>query len=159
MNRTSNVPSKDKNVGARFENLLRNMRIRNKALMIFIIAGLIPLIITNTFAYVQAESNIRSTIERQVQRFSQGIRDHLTNLFLNLAAVDNSLALDQTVFGAFDIRLGDLSVGTNTWSTIAYPQLELLLPEVAKQFGGISLIFLADTQRICIYASGNRTMK
>jgi len=142
----------------RFERTFRNMRIRNKALLIFIIAGLIPLIITNTFAYAQAESNIQSTIERQVARFAQGTRDHLGELFGNLEAVDSSLALDETVFGAFDIRAGDLVMGTNTWTTIALPDLDLLLPEVASQFDSLSLIFLADAHYICVYTSGNKTM-
>jgi methyl-accepting chemotaxis protein len=137
--------------------VFRNMRIRNKALLIFIIAGLIPLILTNAFAYVQAESNIRSTIERQDLRFAQATGDHLVSLFSNLKAVDGSLALDQTVFGAFDVRAGD--VGTGAWFTIAYPELDLLLPEVTRQFGGLALIFLTDTSGICIYATGNKTIK
>ena len=35
-------------------NLLRNMKIRNKALLIFIVTGLIPLIVISIFSYVQS---------------------------------------------------------------------------------------------------------
>ena len=149
----------ERHVGVGRGALFRNMRIRNKALLIFIIAGLIPLILTNTFAYIQAESNIRSTIERQDFRFAQTTADHLASLFGNLKAVASSLALDQTVFNAFNVRAGDVNTGTTQWRSLAYPQLDLLLPEVTSQFGGLTLIFLTDSSGTCIYTTGNVTVK
>jgi methyl-accepting chemotaxis protein len=133
------------------------MRIRNKALLIFIVAGLIPLIVTSTFAYTQAQQSLRTSTEKQVTLFADWTAGYVTDYFTATTGAGGSLAMDKSVYGALNLwktsggnvssgLLSDLSPTTNQ-------ELDSLLPNVAHNFGGIDMIFLTDSSGVCIYST------
>jgi methyl-accepting chemotaxis protein len=133
------------------------MHIRNKALLIFIFAGLIPLIVTSTFAYTQAQQSLRTATEKQVTLFADWTAGYLTDYFTATTGAGSSLAMDKTVYGALNLwktsggnvsseLMDDLSPATSQ-------ELDSLLPSVAHNFGGIDMIFLTDSAGVCIYST------
>ena len=133
------------------------MRIRNKALLIFIFAGLIPLIVTSTFAYTQAQQSLRTSTEKQVTLFADWTAGYLTDYFTATTGASGSLAMDKNVYSALDLwktsgsnvssgKLSDLSPVTSQ-------ELDSVLPGIAKNFGGVDMIFLTDSTGVCIFST------
>jgi methyl-accepting chemotaxis protein len=133
------------------------MRIRNKALLIFIVAGLIPLIVTSTFAYTQAQQSLRTSTEKQVTLFADWTAGYLTDYFTATTGAGGSLAMDKSVYGALNLWKasgGNVSSGLlDDLSPATSQELNSLLPSVAHNFGGIDMIFLTDSSGVCIYST------
>ena len=62
LSRQSN-PTKNRSNG----NLLRNMKIRNKTLLLFVIAGLIPLVLITIFAFIQSRQAILEVVSGNLE--------------------------------------------------------------------------------------------
>ena len=155
--KTSKERERKQNGHAKNRNPIKNMHIRNKALLIFIFAGLIPLIVTSTFAYTQAQQSLRTATEKQVTLFADWTAGYLTDYFTATTGAGSSLAMDKTVYGALNLwktsggnvsseLMDDLSPATSQ-------ELDSLLPSVAHNFGGIDMIFLTDSAGVCIYST------
>jgi len=138
-------------------NFVKNMHIRNKALLIFIFAGLIPLIVTSTFAYTQAQQSLRTSTEKQVILFADWTAGYVTDYFTATTGAGGALSMDRSVYGALNLWRnsgGNVSSGKlDDLSPTTTAQLDSLLPNIAKDFGGIDMIFLTDSSGVCIYST------
>ena len=147
----------EKNKQGLKSNFLKNMRIRNKSLLIFVFAGLIPLILTSAFAYTQAQQSLRTSTEKSVTLFADWTAGYLTDYFTATTGAGSSLALDKDVYGALNLWKasgGNVTSGLmDDLSPATSQELDSLLPSIAQNFGGIDMIFLTDSSGTCIYST------
>lgn len=140
-------------------SLLKNMRIRNKALLIFILAGLIPLILTSVFTYTQAEQNIRTATTKQGVLFADWTAGYLSDYFAATKGASNALAMDKSVFGSLSAwkdsegNVSCLQMAECRQSQEFDQELDRLLPEVAKEFPGIDMILATDYTGTVIFST------
>ena len=135
-------------------NLLKNMKIRNKALLLFVVAGLIPLILISCFAYTQAQQ----TLQDQVTASSQILLGQTAHSIDSYFAAKKPSALVVAASQEVYMSLNVLRASNNTsaeWKE-SYQTLDGYLPNVATEFG-FDTIFLTNRSGIVLYASAEKT--
>jgi len=147
-------PENSKIRARKSSNLLKNMRIRNKTLLLFIIAGLIPLIVVSTFAYTQSRQAMQDQVNGRVQVFADQIGDSIaTDLMTKQSAAETLAATRDTYEGV----LTYMQYGSNSseWKT-RYSYLDVVMPIATKDYGFDS-IFITNASGLVIYASAYKS--
>jgi methyl-accepting chemotaxis protein len=150
---TSKELERKHNGHAKNRNPIRNMRIRNKTLLLFIVAGLIPLILVGVFAYTQSQQALQDQVNTSVQIYADQIGNSLTTTFTNMQQSADVLAVTRDVYQGLDLYV-QYGAGSQQWQ-IRYNILETAMPLATTKYGFDS-IFLTDITGRCVYAS---TMK
>lgn len=148
-----NKDSSDATRTRRSGNLIKNMRIRNKALLLFVVAGLIPLILVSFFAYTQAQQ----TLGDQVMTSNRIFLDQTIRNIDSYFAAKKSSALVVAAGRDVYLSLNVLRTSGNTsaeWKD-SYQTLEGYLPNAATEFGYDS-IFLTNLSGRVLYASAEK---
>jgi len=135
-------------------NFLKNMRIRNKALLLFIVAGLIPLVLVSVFSYTQTRQAMQEQVNGRLQTFTDQIGTALSTYFLTKQYAAESLAATRD---AYEGVLTYLQYGRNSsqWLT-RYSYLDSVMPIATKDYGFDS-IFLTNASGRVIYASAYKS--
>ena len=129
------------------------MKVRNKALLLFIIAGLIPLCMVSFFACMQAQQALQDQVTTSNRIF---LDQTITNIDSYFAAKKSSalaVAASQDVY----LSLNVLRTSKDTspeWKD-SYRTLEGYLPSVATELG-FDTIFLTNRTGIVLYASAEK---
>jgi len=129
---------------------LRNMRIRNKALLIFITAGLIPLIAVSAFSYVQANQALSDSTNISNVVFAQQTAYEVNTYFATVQGFGESFAITREVYQGMDVLL-QYGQNSTQWQA-QYDILQVSMP-VATTKAGVDAIFLTNTNGKCVFAS------
>jgi len=131
-------------------NLVKNMRIRNKALLIFIVAGLIPLITVSVFSYTQARQAMQAQVNTTVQTFADQLGDSVATYLTSQQSIADGLATTRDSYQGLNTYL-QYGGNSSAWAT-SYQYLDTLMPLVTKQMGYDSIFLTGPTGRV-VYAS------
>jgi len=135
-------------------NVFRNMRIRNKALLLFVIAGLIPLVLVSVFSYTQTRQAMIDQVSGRLESTTGQLGTALSTYFVTKQYAGEVLASTR------DSNQGVLTYiqyGANSsdWKT-RYTYLDTVMPIATKRYGFDS-IFLTDSTGHVIYASAYKS--
>jgi methyl-accepting chemotaxis protein len=151
--RNPNKLERKHNGHATSHNAIKNMRIRNKALLIFIVAGLIPLISMSALAYTQAEQSLRTATEKQVSLFATLTADgYFAPFFAATSGAGNSIASNQFVVSAIELKDSGTNTSAVEWQNTK-AQLDEVVPATAEKFAGVDSVILTDSSGDCIYST------
>jgi methyl-accepting chemotaxis protein len=131
-------------------NVLKNLRIRNKTLLLFIVAGLIPMILVSFFAYTQSRQAIQDQVNSRVQIYADQIGGSLSTYFAIKQSDGEVLAATRDSYQGV---LTYIQYGGNSseWK-IRYSYLDSVMPVATKDYG-FDTIFLTNASGRVIYAS------
>ena len=135
-------------------NFLKNMRIRNKTLLLFIVAGLIPLIVVGTFAYTQSRQAMQDQVNTRVQLFADQAGDAVTGYFTTDQYYGEVLAGTSDPFQAISTYM-QYGQNSSQWRA-QYSHLDSFMPQAAKK-AGFDTIFLTNASGRVIYASAYKS--
>ncbi|SFI10455.1 X-X-X-Leu-X-X-Gly heptad repeat-containing protein [Tindallia magadiensis] len=130
---------------------MKNLKIRNKILAIFLVAGLIPMLIISVVAYYQARTGIQHVAFEKTQMFGEMTERRMDQYFNE--KLTNGWILSQTarIQQAVEVYT-EFGPGSQEWQEV-YRGLEDFLPGYAEEFG-LRSIFITTDQGAAIYASG-----
>jgi methyl-accepting chemotaxis protein len=131
-------------------NLLKNMRIRNKTLLLFLIAGLIPLVAVSVFSYTQANQALAASGDISDLVFAQRTVFEVNTYFATVQSFGETLAGTRDVYQSMDV-LQQSGLNSSQWQA-RYDILQGFMP-MAQTKAGVDAIFLTDTTGKCVYAS------
>ena len=134
-------------------NFVKNMRIRNKTLLLFILAGLIPLVASSVYGITQSQQMITSAVYNQGNIFASRTESEINTYFQEQTAIGVSLSKAPAVYAALSSRKSNAS-DTQTWQS-KYAAIDELLTAQVAQFTAADNVFLTDSSGKCVYADNS----
>ena len=131
----------------------RNLKMRNKLLVLFFISGLIPMIIITTVAYMKAKNDMTEDAKDKLSLFSELKRDSINNYFEEKKTYAGILANTARVYNAVE-AYNTKGKESKEWQD-GYKQIDPLLNQYESTFELIG-VFITDLSGKVIYCSGKQ---
>lgn len=131
------------------------MRIKYKTILLFVLAGLIPLVASSFFAITQAQQTLTDEIKARGTIFTTDSIHRINAFFDEASALSNSLAVLPP------IREGLATLKSNgpesDWK-FSYSEIDPIITQANNQFAVVDLVFLTDSSGKCVYVDRYRDL-
>jgi methyl-accepting chemotaxis protein len=131
--------------------MLKNLKIRNKIIVIFILAGLIPMLLIAVMATIQSRKALRQATYDELELYQEMTQNRIETYMTQKR--NEGWILGQTNRVMKSIEMYNLYGKESQLWLEGYAVLEGFIPGYADNFGAVS-IFITDESGQVIYASG-----
>lgn len=131
--------------------MYKNLKIQNKILLIFLLAGLLPILVISLFAMIQSRNSLLVSINEKIALY-QELKELSFNDYMSAKEKEAWTAAKQES-AVTALETGQLNLGNSNFSQTLYEQISRGMEELTKEFEVLS-IYITDTSGTIHYASG-----
>ena len=129
---------------------MKNLKLRSKLIVMFIITGLIPLLFVGGMSYRQARLNVEQEAIKGNKIFMNLTVSQLNNFFNEQEDDVKIIGSSSTVYGAIN-ELSTYDKNSTEWDN-SYQAIDQFLTKVTDEYG-YNCVFLTDNQGEVLYSS------
>lgn len=128
--------------------MLKNLKLRNKLLLMFCITGLLPILVVGMIAYYEAKTAIQEEVNRGNLIFFEETRDELEVFFANKLSSAKTIVSFEDIYSCLNTYVAYGS-DSEEWLE-SYASLEKIFPYLIEEYD-FDFAFLTDTSGKMIY--------